>query len=126
MIRGSSNTKSRAPSVAPSRNSALLRTAAVRASTATMTQSSRLTIRKVMPMRGSRLAAAPGRQQVQRAARQGARQERQRQGDHDAPEHEVGTEEGHFPDQGAIVAEQIPGRDEGDRGAGVGAQDQER
>src|ERR1700730_12675457 len=127
MIRGSSRTKSRAPSRTTSRSSALLRTAAARASAATRTQSNKLMMRKLMPMLALRrcVFSLPGRQQVQDAARQRSRQERQRQGDHDPPEHEIGAEEGHLPDQGAIVAEQIPGRDEGDRGAGIGAQNQE-
>ena len=39
---------------------------------------------------------------------------------------EVRAEERQFPDQRAVVAEQVPGRDERDRGADIGAEQEKR
>src|SRR5262245_39437788 len=119
--RGISTTKSREPSQAPSRNSALLRTAAVSASKPT---SPHRMMAMTMPMTVVMSLLTP--QAGRGHARQQAGDDWQWQRDQDAPGHELGTEEWQLPDQGAVVAKQVPGGDEGDRGSDVGAEHQER
>ena len=67
-----------------------------------------------------------GRDDARRRSRQQAGDDRQRQRDQDSPADIFEPEERQLPDQRAIIAEQIPGGDEGDRRADIGAEQEKR